>query len=278
MISKPVRFPLTPFHLTGMTTILALLILGFIDLRLTVFPPALFALLCLAAPFFQQFSFFLPIITHGDRKKRTVALTFDDGPDPQTTPALLKLLSKYSVKACFFVIGSKAELHPELIADIVSQGHEIGNHSYNHDPILMLRSSRTLYQEIADCQTILKKQGIDTFAFRPPVGITNPKLLPVLSKLEMFCLGFSCRPVDFGNRRIKHLKTKVLKKVKAGDIIMLHDRQYGPDSSVNMWFRDMEGILKGIQEKNLEIIPLSRLIEKPTMQSCPQVIGSTASK
>ncbi|MFW5901756.1 MAG: polysaccharide deacetylase family protein, partial [Thermodesulfobacteriota bacterium] len=141
---------------------------------------AAFVVACLAAPFFPQTGFFFPVAAKGrkniSKTRAAVALTFDDGPDPQTTPALLELLAGYQAPAAFFVTGQKAEKHPGLIRSILDNGHLIGNHTYHHDTTIMLKSRKTLEQEIAAAQAVLERFGITALAFRPPAGVVNPKL------------------------------------------------------------------------------------------------------
>jgi peptidoglycan/xylan/chitin deacetylase (PgdA/CDA1 family) len=224
-----------------------------------------YILLCIFASFFPQTNFFLPVISRGDTKENLVALTFDDGPSELITKQILNLLDKYSVKATFFVSGVNAVHHPDIINDIIGRGHTIGNHSYNHSPFLMLRSYDTLYQEIFTAQEVLLNIGIKTRAFRPPVGIVNPKLAPILDKLGMFCVTFSCRAFDAGNLRIKNLGSKILKKVKADDIILLHDVPPRSKEDSVVLLSEMEIILAGLIGKGLRIVPLSTLINKEVM-------------
>jgi len=259
----------TLFHLCLIGAAVFSIILYFINIDLLFLPITLFIVICLAAPFIQRLSFFLPIITHGRRAENQVALTFDDGPDPNTTSQLLALLTKYEVKVTFFVIGQKVNIYPELIRNILAQGHQIGNHSDKHDNLLMLRRTKVLRADIAQCQKELKNFGIRPLVFRPPVGITNPKLRKVLTELGMVCLGFSCRAVDFGNRRVIGIKDKILRKVRGGDIIMLHDRQPAADVSVETWLAEVEGVLVGIKSRGLDLVPLSDLIEQPVMEKQP---------
>jgi peptidoglycan/xylan/chitin deacetylase (PgdA/CDA1 family) len=148
---------------------------------------------------------------------------------------------------------------------MVAAGHEIGNHSQTHDPILMLRRFSTLYKEIADCQLELNKLGIIPYSFRPPVGITNPKLPRILNRLGLNCVGFSNRPRDFGNRRINRLAEKVLKALKPGSIILLHDKIPDQTFSLADWLMEVERIITGIHQKGLSIVPLSELIARPVM-------------
>jgi peptidoglycan/xylan/chitin deacetylase (PgdA/CDA1 family) len=173
--------PLSPGEKTGIAAILAALVLALVDIRLAAVPLAGFLVFCLAAPFACRAGFFLPVISRGRSGKRAVALTFDDGPDPLTTPALLRLLARHRAPATFFVIGKKAEMHPELIRAILAGGHLVGNHTYRHDTLVMLKSAAILAREIEAAQAAVAPFGVVPLAFRPPVGITSPRLGEVLS-------------------------------------------------------------------------------------------------
>jgi peptidoglycan/xylan/chitin deacetylase (PgdA/CDA1 family) len=224
-----------------------------------------YILLCVAASFFPQSNFFLPVISRGNTGQNLVALTFDDGPAQPTTIQIMDLLDKYSVKATFFVSGANALSHPEIIREIIARGHTIGNHSFNHNPFVMLRNYNYLYQEIFRAKEVLKKIGIHTLAFRPPVGIINPKLAPILDKLGMFCVTFSCRAFDAGNRRVKNLSSRILKKVKADDIILLHDVPPRRKEDSVILLSEIEAILAGLTVKGLKIVPLSTLTNREVM-------------
>jgi peptidoglycan/xylan/chitin deacetylase (PgdA/CDA1 family) len=194
-----------------------------------------------------------------------VALTFDDGPAKPMTTQILDLLDKYSMKATFFVSGINAVRLPDIINDIIARGHSIGNHSYNHNPFLMLRGYDTLYQEIFTAQEVLRNMGIKTRAFRPPVGIVNPKLSPILDKLGMYCITFSCRAFDAGNCFIKNIGQKMLKKVKADDIILLHDVPARSTGDSTIFLSEIEILLAGIIYRGFRVVPLSVLINKEVM-------------
>lgn len=221
-----------------------------------------YILLCIAAAFFPQSNFYLPVVSRGYTGKNQVALSFDDGPAEPTTRQILALLDKYSVKATFFVSGVNALKHPDIIREIIARGHTIGNHSLHHNPFLMLGSYNYLYEEIFRVQGALKEMGVNAIAFRPPAGIISPKLPPVLDKLEMFCVTFSCRAFDAGNRFVKNLSSKILKKVKANDIILLHDIPPRKKEESALLLPEVEKILQGIIAKDLKVVPLSELIDK----------------
>ena len=226
-----------------------------------------YILICVSACFFPQTNFLLPVISRGQTGKNMVALTFDDGPAEPTTRQILDLLDNYSVKATFFVSGINALRYPEIMKDIVSRGHSIGNHSLSHDPFLMLTSFKNLYHEVSAAQDILRKMGINTKAFRPPVGIVNPKLSSILDALDMFCVTFSCRALDAGNLYVKDIASKIMKKVKADDIILLHDVPTRRKEDSALLLREIERLLTGLIAKGLRIVPLADLINKEVMSN-----------
>jgi len=254
-----------PAEITGMIFLAVSALVFVVNPLLAAAIAFFYILLCVTASFFPQTNFLLPVISRGQTGKNLVVLTFDDGPAEPTTRQILDLLDKYSVQATFFVSGINALRYPEIIKDIVSRGHSIGNHSFSHNPFLMLTSFNNLYREIFDAQEILRKMGINTRAFRPPVGIVNPKLSPILDKLGMFCVTFSCRAFDAGNFHVKNLGSKILKKVKADDIILLHDVPPRRKEDRAVLLPEIERLLMGIIAKGLRIVPLADLINKEVM-------------
>jgi peptidoglycan/xylan/chitin deacetylase (PgdA/CDA1 family) len=229
------------------------------ELSITVL--LLFLLLCLVAPFLSCAGFFLPVICRGKAGTTGVALTFDDGPSLESTPVLLDLLAQHGLQATFFVVGRKAVAHPKLIADILDQGHSIGNHSLRHDSILMLRSAKTLQADIHDTQEILKGFGVNPYFFRPPAGISNPYLGKVLGQEGLIAVNYSCRALDRGNRDIKNLAEKILKKVRPGDIIMLHDLPPHQNQLSDYWQSELNLLFKELK-KNYSIVVLEKMVDK----------------
>jgi peptidoglycan-N-acetylglucosamine deacetylase len=221
--------------------------------------------LCLVAAFLPQTNFLGTVISSGTTGKDFVSLTFDDGPTEPLTGQILDLLDKYAVPATFFVIGIQAAHSPEIIKKIVARGHAVGNHSFHHDPFLMLRSSRRIGREISEVQEILRTTGVNAKAFRPPVGIVNPKLIALLEKSEMYCVTFSCRALDAGNRRIKDLSGRILRKVKADDIILLHDVPPRLKDQGEILLAEIEKLLSGLAKRGLKVVPLSELISREIM-------------
>jgi len=235
--------------------------LFFINPGLAITVLLLFLLLCLTAPFFPCTGFFMPVICRGKAGTTGVALTFDDGPSPESTPILLDLLARHRLHATFFVVGRKAAAYPELISKILNQGHSIGNHSLWHDSLLMLRSAKTLQADIHKTQEILKGLGIQAHTFRSPAGVSNPYLGMVLAQERLIAVNYSCRALDRGNRNISNLSGKILKKLQPGDIIMLHDLPPYQKQLSGYWQKELDQLFKKLK-KDYTVIALEKMLDR----------------
>jgi peptidoglycan-N-acetylglucosamine deacetylase len=224
-----------------------------------------FLLLCVIAPFCPQWGFFLPLISKSTTGSKGVALTFDDGPSPISTPILLHLLKTYNYKATFFVIGQKAKKHPGLIADIIADGHTIGNHSWQHDPLLMLRRSKKLRKDIRKTQEVIESCGVRSLVFRPPSGITNPRLKSVLHREQLLPVTFSCRAFDHGNKKISNLAQRISGKLMPGNIILLHDIAPETEDAARGWEKEIDILFSTLQRDKQEVLPLELLIGSKVM-------------
>jgi peptidoglycan/xylan/chitin deacetylase (PgdA/CDA1 family) len=268
------QFSFSVAEKTGICAYLLAFIVFWIDLRLVVIPLVTFVVLCAAAPFCPSIPFFLPVVAKGSSVLRAVAITFDDGPDPLTTFPLLQLLEKYRLHATFFVNGANVDKYPDLVEKILSHGHDIGNHTYTHDNFIMLKNRWALKREIEQTGHSLAKFGVISHAFRPPVGVTNPRLQGVLAETKMFAVTFSFRPKDAGNRFIKGLADRILKRVRSGHIILLHEKMPGGPAKLGIWCSELERLFQGLQKQKFAILPLSLLIGRTVMteekknQSC----------
>jgi peptidoglycan-N-acetylglucosamine deacetylase len=232
---------------------------------LAALPLGAFVALCLAAPFFPSWQLFLPVVTHGDRARRAVALTFDDGPEPRVARPLLALLAREGAPATFFVVGHRAVTHPEVVDAILAAGHDVANHSFHHDPFLMLRGGKRLRSDIARWDDALARHAIASAVFRPPAGITNPQLGAALAERGLACVAFSCRPLDFANRRVAGLARRVLATVRGGDVILLHDvipARVSPEALL----AEVEAILAGLRARGFAVVPLTDLLGIPVMR------------
>ena len=259
------NFMLSVGEQVGLVSFLIAGFMLFFDLKLFAIPLAGFILLCMVAPFFPRFGFYLPIISRGTSNKNAISLTFDDGPDPMSTPQLLELLLKYQIKATFFVTGKNAAEHPKLIEEMLLHGHSIGNHSYVHNNLVMFKSCKSIAKDIEATQNVLDSFGVMALAFRPPVGITGPRLRPALLKSGKFIVNFSCRAFDGGNRWIKGLSKKILNRIRPGDIVLLHDVRPHQPTLLAYWLNEIELIISGIKGMGLAVLPLAEMIGRPVM-------------
>lgn len=158
------------------------------------------------------------IVWQRDEKK--VAITFDDGPDAKTTALLLDGLKARKVRATFFVIGEKAEQNPELICRMSEEGHLIGNHTYSHVQLNMLSSSQACSQVKAANDIIEKITGQEVIYLRPPYGEWDHKKD---CPQNMIAVYWDVDPLDWKRTDTKQIAADILRQIKPGDIILLHD-------------------------------------------------------
>jgi len=181
-----------------------------------------------------RLNFFVKAVCRGDVTAKHVALTFDDGPDPVGTPNLLKVLKQHEIKAAFFPIGEKIRISSEMIKEIDREGHIIGNHSFRHVWWTNFLISGALDREIRMAQEAIEAAiGKVPAYFRPPMGLTNPHLRRKLKRHGLSVVGWDVRPFDIGTSTEKVIK-RVLKKIRNGSIILLHDTGRAPADLVRL--------------------------------------------
>lgn len=162
-------------------------------------------------------------LMHGDREKKYIALTFDDGPHPQFTPKLLAFLKQYKVKATFFVVGEMAEKYPQLVKAEADAGHCVGNHTYHHVNLTKISSDKVA-TEIVACNEVVKRiTGHTPRYFRPPGGDYNHQIAEICDALNTTMVLWSDDPGDYRKPGEEIIQTRLLNKVKGGAIILLHD-------------------------------------------------------
>ena len=197
------------------------------------------------------------IIRHGNRKSWSVALTFDDGPQDPYTDQILDILARYSIKATFFLTGEKAEQNPDIVRRIVSDGHEIGNHSYSHKT-MRCRSVKWLRNEIEKTDELFMQAGASQpIHFRPPFGRTSFQLTSLLKKMKKKMILWDIGPKDFKYAHPYEIVGKVLKKLKPGSIIVLHDG--GGDRNVTV--EAVNILVKDIREMGYKFVTVSELTD-----------------
>ena len=187
---------------------------------------------------FMTFNYFIQ--SKNAFPKPHVLLTFDDGPNPHTTPIVLDILKESKVTAIFFVIGSKAKFENELIKRIIDEGHFIGNHTFSHHPIFALLNRTKVEKEIVELNHLFINQGIQTNLFRPPIGYTNPIIARVVIKLSLNIIGWNKRSFDTVIRNPKKLTKRLLFLAKPGSIILLHDNLKQTSEALSLFLKESQ--------------------------------------
>lgn len=170
--------------------------------------------------------------THGSRDSRRIALTFDDGPDPARTPALLDVLRELQVPATFFLLGSRVEQNPALARRIMLEGHELGNHTFHH-PYLPLRRSRTVKGELAATDAAIERAtGIVPALARPPYGGRSPANVRAFERLGKRVVLWDVNSFDWKGAPAPDIASRVLARVRPGSIVLMHDAREGGEVTV----------------------------------------------
>lgn len=153
-----------------------------------------------------------------------VAITIDDGPDPEVTPQVLDLLDRFEARVSFFCIGSRAQRHPELCREIVRRGHAVENHSQHHYHRFATFGPYRMAREIEVGQDNLAAlTGQRPCFFRPPAGLRNPFLEPILARRGLHLASWTRRGYDTRNRDSDDVVRRLTMDLSAGDILLMHD-------------------------------------------------------
>jgi peptidoglycan/xylan/chitin deacetylase (PgdA/CDA1 family) len=163
----------------------------------------------------------VPVETQGHGPPQ-VALTFDDGPDPDSTPRILDELKRAGIKATFFVVGSMARRYPELVRREVADGMEVGDHTWTHSH-LAGRDTGYVRDQLMRTRDLLKTLGADVTVFRPPYGSYGPGTIDIASTLGMRTVIWSVDPADYRKPAPSVIVRRVMNQLKPGSIILMHD-------------------------------------------------------
>jgi peptidoglycan/xylan/chitin deacetylase (PgdA/CDA1 family) len=153
-----------------------------------------------------------------------VAITIDDGPDPDVTPQVLSQLAAHHAHATFFCVGARVERYADLARDIVSRGHAVENHSQRHRHNFSLLGPGGMSAEISRAQdSILRVTGSTPRFFRAPAGLRNPFLDPILTRLQLHLASWTRRGFDTVNANADAVYRRLAHPLQDGDILLLHD-------------------------------------------------------
>lgn len=239
--------PLPPFWLAValVTAYFALLAWGSLDLSLEMYADVLWR-----AP----------------EARGLVALTFDDGPDPSTTPRVLDVLEARGARATFFVLGERAALYPELLVRMARAGHTIGLHSYDHHRAYAFLPPTEVQRDIERCRDVVEEiVGQRPLWFRPPVGQTSPRTAEGVKRAGAEIVGWSARARDGLPRTTpERALARLEPRLTDGAIVLLHDaweRPQGAPSEGPAGVRALPALLDVLERKGLQAVSLDELVE-----------------
>jgi peptidoglycan-N-acetylglucosamine deacetylase len=157
-------------------------------------------------------------------RRGEIALTFDDGPDPEVTPRVLDLLDRYQAKASFFCIGENAAAQPELVKEIAHRGHSVENHSYRHHRAFAFFGISRLKREVDAAQsTVASITGRAPVFFRAPAGFRSPFLDSVLAPRGLRYVSWTRRGFDAVSTDPRRILKRLTRGLAAGDVLLMHD-------------------------------------------------------
>jgi peptidoglycan/xylan/chitin deacetylase (PgdA/CDA1 family) len=214
---------------------------------------------------FARLEMFADVLSRGPAGARGVALTFDDGPDPTTTPQVLDALDAAGAKATFFVIGEKAERHPDLVRDLLARGHAVGIHGYEHDRLFALRLPWRVRRDLERAVSVL--QGITDERpqlYRAPVGHISPAMARVIADLDLRVVGWTIKSLDgWPGSTAERVARRVVPELRDGSIVLLHDASERSDF-VPASLEALPTILEVAERRQLDLVRVdSWLLDEP---------------
>ena len=191
-----------------------------------------------------------------------VAITIDDGPNPEVTPQVLNILDHYQAKATFFCIGKLAARYPGLCQEITRRGHAIENHSLSHNWFFSLLDPWSIHREIREAQDLLSKLSRQSPRFfRPAAGLRNPQLEPVLAHCGLRLCSWSKRGFDTRVGDADAVFASLTRDLKGGDILLLHDGSAARTADGKPVILDvLPRLLDNLAQANLRSVTLRSVI------------------
>ncbi|MCC6932961.1 MAG: glycosyltransferase [Deltaproteobacteria bacterium] len=205
-----------------------------------------------------------PLMWHqGAKNSNQIAITFDDGPDPEYTAQILDVLKEKNVKAAFFLVGQNAASYPDIVKRIYAEGHEIGNHSYTHANLAEMSQRRAMLELNATQRIIESITGHVTTLFRPPynadvkpANIKECTALEVAQRLGYLVVMQSIDSEDWQEPEVNELLRRIKERRREGNVLLFHDA--GGDRSKTV--EALPQIIDYLRRRGDEIVPLSTLV------------------
>ena len=166
-----------------------------------------------------------PVYTSGSDSTHSIALTFDDGPHSEKTPQILDILKEYDIKATFFVVGENVKENGNIVERIITEGHEIGNHTFGHKYLFKHKHTRSdMEREIDLCDDeIFNHSEYSSVLFRPPGGIYDATLTSICEERGYSMVLWSIDTRDWEGKSALEIEKEIMNNISDGSIILMHD-------------------------------------------------------
>jgi peptidoglycan/xylan/chitin deacetylase (PgdA/CDA1 family) len=198
----------------------------------------------------------------GPRHHRAIALTFDDGPDPHHTVEVLRILSRHGVRGTFFLVGRRALAAPQVVRAIAQEGHEIGNHTWSHRNLWWCSPGRTREEICRGADALADLTGAAPRFFRPPWGMVNLSVFPILRRLNTRCVFWSIQPEGLYPSEPDSMVRYVVSRTRAGAIVDLHDAEGLPGAPQRL-LRALPEMIEQLTNEGYRLVSLSELLSLP---------------
>ncbi|MBM7570316.1 polysaccharide deacetylase family protein [Aquibacillus albus] len=201
------------------------------------------------------------IINNIETDCKTVAITFDDGPNPVYTPQVLEIFQEVSGNVTFYMIGEQMEKHPEIFEAVVEHGHEVGNHTYTH-PKLTELSDNDCYSEIDRTDRLIREMtGNKPLTFRPPYLDYNEQVQSIVERFGYSVAGaVNMDAQDWEQPGVEHIYSKSLENVSNGSILLFHDG-FGDRSQT---IEALRKLVAELDDQGYQFVTLTELLNLPT--------------
>lgn len=205
------------------------------------------------------------VFSRGRADLREVALTFDDGPDPLTTPKVLDILKLARISATFFVIGERADRHADIVRRMVAEGHQVENHTWRHpvtQAVWPINHLNRIVRELKHTNELIENiGGIRPRFVRFPAGIKSIPTMRAVTRLGLIVAGFSVRAFDSRRIEPKDIVISIKKKCFPGAVILLHDGGWGCNGMSSI-VQALPEILSFMRENNYRCVRLDSLFSR----------------
>ncbi len=197
--------------------------------------------------------FFIKTLSSAN-KTRQLALTFDDGPHPNSLK-VLEVLKQFEAPATFFCIGKNIEAHTAIAKQILAEGHTLGNHTYSHPVKWGWLSAKDVKKEVDLGRVALQNlTGTKHKLFRPPFGVTNPNIARALNSSDCNVIGWDLRSLDTAIKDEERLYQRIIKRINQSSILLFHDTQEHTP-------RVLARVLQYCKDGGIKIVSLGELLE-----------------